>query len=851
MNRITLLAAVLVLFATSIPSVHAQDRSARERDLLVSLDVGYNTAFRDRSWVPVTVDIVNEQRDFEGYIEIRTFDFSNQQQSPSYILPAQCPKNSRKRFTLYAYVDGADRVEAWLFERGRRALDVPAYMKVQPIGEDDVLLLVLDDDPFNYGFLYAAVQRDGKVVRVSRHGLPTSDLERLPDIPQAYEAFDAIVFGDIDPERVAQRHRTLIENYVAQGGTLIVSTGANAVDYRGSWIEPLLGVTIGETALTTELALADAIPETTREGLRPERQAVYASLHAGSGVQSAGVGQSLALRRRLGQGNVYTIPIDATSHALQDTPGYQALWRDMLSARAEPEPQLNYEGFSNALVSALPNLSGVKIRPLGWVMTYLLLYLGVGVVANWLFWNLFKRREMAWLCLIGFSIAFTAYAMLFGRSGNLREAQQQTVGVVQIGADGTRAKVSAVTGILSSRTRTYSGTIDGERPVVRDAATRSTTQISAFSGMPGTVLNTRPFGWVQSEPNRIESLRIGASELRMVIVEGEERLDGGFNGIIERDAGGIRGEVINQTGYPLREAALVFDGTFFPMQVSGDRITIALNLDDVNRWRTDESRHPNQLQYLPYNWGIGADQVWNTVQMGLFTDESYQFDYELPPYVLAWSDDPPGVGLVPDQVMTSASARTLIAARVTLSDLSDSESDVPLAVNFGSEWLRSRDTPPMRFGQVATSNMAGPLRIRLPRGVDEDSEGELVVYLYWGMERDEFRAILAPKPEHDFASEGDAEWHRARLLGDESVTHGYLRFRSTYRVVDWREHLRTQGNDTYLEFGVSYSRSRPEDEEDRKFRDAGIHTWGEYSATALWIPQETGPEQTGVWPTWR
>ena len=173
-----------VCVAVACVSVSAQEtRSARERDLLIGLDVGYSTAFREKSWVPVTVEIINEQRDFDGYIEVRTFDFSKQQQSPSYRMRAQCPQNSRKRFTLYAYLDGTDTVEVWLFEGGRRATDAPAYMQVRPIAKEDALILVLDEDPFNYGFLYAAIQREGRAVRLSRHGLPMSDLDRLPDIP--------------------------------------------------------------------------------------------------------------------------------------------------------------------------------------------------------------------------------------------------------------------------------------------------------------------------------------------------------------------------------------------------------------------------------------------------------------------------------------------------------------------------------------------------------------------------------------------------------------------------------------------------------------------------------------------
>ncbi len=847
-NRIaaTLLAAAALLCAGAARGQDA--KSARDRDLFVGLDVGYNTAFRDRSWAPVTVEIVNEQRDFDGYIEVRTFDFSNQQQSPSYILPAQCPKDSRKRFTLYAYLSGVERVEAWLYERGRRALDVPAYMQVQPIGKDDLLLLVLDDDPFNYGFLYAAVQREGKVVRVSRHGLPTSDLERMPDIPQAYEAFDAIVLGDIDPDRIAQRHRALIENYVAQGGTLVVSTGANAADYRGSWVAPLMGAQIGEATLTTEGDLARALPDAARAGLRPERQAMLASLSPGDGATAAGDGVSLAVQRPLGTGRVYTVALDATSHALQDTAGYQALWRDMLTRRPDATATLNYEGFSNAIVQALPNLSGVTIRPLGWVMTYLLLYLAVGVVANWLFWNALKRREMAWLCLVGFSLAFTAYAMLFGRSGNLREAQQHTVGVVEMGPDGARAKVHALTGILTARTRTYSGTIEGARPIVRDAAGRSTA-INVFTGMPGGgSLDSRPFGWVQSDPARIQSFRVGASELRMVVLENERPVDGGFAGELQIDESGIRGELENATGFPLRDASLVFDGVFIPMTIREDRLLVSIGTAELHQRRSEDSNTAAQLQYVQYSWGQAPELVWGAVKAALFADDSFQFNFDLPPYVVAWSDEPPGIGFVPDAAMTETSTRTLVVSPVPVNDRRNKGSDVPLLVSFGGEWFRSRNAPPVRFGQVATASLSGSIRVRLPQDARE-GEGDVIVELYWGIERGERRAVLVPNSGASSATPEDVAWHEARFEGDERVDHGNVQTRSTYRIEDWADHLAPEGR--VVEFGVTFARVGEETSEERKFREAGIQTWGEYSATARWVPRATVTASTGEWPQWR
>jgi hypothetical protein len=546
---------------------------------------------------------------------------------------------------------------------------------------------------------------------------------------------------------------------------------------------------------------------------------------------------------------VYAIAIDATSHALQDTSGYQALWHEMLTRRTRSAPEPSYDAFIGALGQAMPNLSGVSIRPLGWVMTYLLLYLGVGVVLNWIVWNYFKRREMAWVCLIGFSFAFTAYAMFFGRSGNLREAQQQTVAVATLNEDGTRAQVRATTGILTARTRTYSGTIEGARPVVRDAAARS-TNINMFTGMPGPAIDSRPFGWVQSDPGRIESFRVGASELRLVTVEGERAIDGGIAGALELDASGLRGTLENKSGFGFTRASIVFDGAFIPMAISGNQLSVAASTSEISRLRENESVSPQQLQYLAYNWGSSHDTVWQAVQAALFVADGFQFNFDLPPYLIAWSDDSPGVGLVPDQTMTKSTVQTVVVSRLPVEDRRG-QSDLPVPVNFGGDWFRSREAPPTQFGQAATAGVHGPIRVKMPAEAWNTGDGELVIDLYWGVERDEFRVILTPHSDQQSATADEFAWHEARFKGDEQALRGTLQYRSEYRIRDWQAHRITEQDEFMLQFGVKYWRKRPEDDDDRKFREAGIETWGEYSATARWIPDETAKPESGEWPQWR
>ena len=156
LNRLLLLTlSVLTAFLAK-----AQNPNDLKDEVLISIDVGYNSAYRANSWVPVDVLVINEQDDLKGYVEVRSYDGVGSLMSPVYRLAVQCPRDSKKRFRLYAYMlKNTARVEGLLFEKGRLAVDAPAYIKVRPIRDDSLMVLLLDNDRLNYGFLFTTAQQ--------------------------------------------------------------------------------------------------------------------------------------------------------------------------------------------------------------------------------------------------------------------------------------------------------------------------------------------------------------------------------------------------------------------------------------------------------------------------------------------------------------------------------------------------------------------------------------------------------------------------------------------------------------------------------------------------------------------
>lgn len=854
-NAICFLTLVAGLY-TACGATAQLSADTKKKEIRLDVDVGYNTAYRNESWVPVEVIVTNEQRDFSGWIEVRTYDSSQRVQSPVYRVPAECPQNSRKRFVVNAYFDNVDRVEAWLYEGGRVAVDAPAFMQTTSIDREDFLALVLDDEPTDFGFLYAAVQREGQAVRLHRYGLPTSDLARLPSIVQAYDAFDAVILGDISPDRVSIHHRELLRQYVDRGGTLIVCTGLRTADYRGSWVEPLLGVELGGTESMNGTALAEAtLPQGARRDARADRQAVVARLTPVGDTVVTGGDRVLASRRDYGRGHVYTVAVDAAGHVLQDTPGYRLLWRSMLT-RGESAPALNVDYFANSISQLLPNLSGVTIRSLSWVMTYLLLYVGIGVIGNWLFWNYLKRREMAWVCMVIFSFGFTGYAMVFGRAGWNASAELQQIDVVHVPRARDRAEAHTLAGILTARTRTYSGALPAGDILVRDAAVMSADMFRQAMRMAAPVTDALPFYWYEQEQPRVERMRVGASELRLLYLRRPLPVEGGVSGLVTVAEDGIEAALQNQTGIPLEQASLLYNGYFFPLRATGrDTYVLAMNSRALTRFYRENAFDPNTLMYAAYGGRIDDQSMRDVAQAALFVDENVQIAYGQPAYFVGWGSGTRGSAFEPDQELKQGLHKTLLVAEVDLRDLQRGD-EFALSISLqrpANTWFR-----PMQVGLLDSrgrqrNNTPGSLLVQLPPGDLRPENGSLLITLLWSCGESGYRVQLAPPGAREAGEiEAMAEWHSTHAVQEEDQVGGHEDMRqTTYRIDDWTDYLDPNYDGDVLMFDVA---AVPEDSgagDAAASQGRRPDAIGEYSAAARYVYHETTKNTQGAWPQWR
>jgi len=832
------------MFLLDSISLAAAQNKKRNDEILLSINVGYNSAYREDSWVPVDLLVRNEQRDIDGVLEVRTYNSANQLQSPIYQIPADCPKDSTKRFRIMAYIDNASRVEAWVLENGRRAIDSPAFVQVRPIREKDLLALILDDDPLNYQFLNIVANNKNQGNRLFRHTISTQSMSALPDHAMAYDPFDFIVIGSIDPGRVAPEHRRLIGEYVESGGVLVVCTGLAGSQFKGTWVEELAGVKIGNLENVNETEIAERVfPRSLAANKPVDRDIVYTSLTPmDEKMLTYGTYETFATRRSLGAGFVCTFAVDTDSHAFQDSPQYQALWGQVITSREFDLP-LNYDLFSNSATQLIPHLSGISIRPLSFVLAYLTLYIVVGILLNWFFWNRFKRREMAWVCLVFFSVGFSAYAYYSGTSGWAKASERQQIDVIRLRPDTTNADYFGLVGVLTPRTRTFDAVQTNSELLMKDFAL-----ISQQNMYGGQRTERTPFVHVQGDEPRMERLGIGASELRFAAMQGKIQFPGKVSGELVDDGSKISGSFVDETGLTFGAFMLVYEGAILPLQKIDGVWKVNQTHNAIRRQYQNSSRGGYSSQFFNYPGGPQPD-TFSIIRRALFTEDvNYMIQDSYPPMLVAWGNEKTVDELKIDGKVVEKLGKTLLIAEVPLRlpnrrSYWEATSRKPLLVrdrqgNFSYSSYEKNDLDIWKAFD-SRSGLNNDSEILFPLWMMRDVESSVEIKLSAKTYEDANKVELILGDKRDV----DRQWHdehfvekKTRSMDDHTIVV------MTYKVDNWRDYT-AKFNERAMDLTVF---AAPIDSENTEVID--VRT--QYTLSAI----GSGTRQNsvkGVWSEWQ
>ncbi|MCB0212464.1 MAG: hypothetical protein KDJ52_24185 [Anaerolineae bacterium] len=548
-----LLAALLIIFIalTAAGSALAQTAAG----LSMTVQPAFGGDFKYGRWLPIFVTLENSGSDLKAELRARITSQSGQL---NFVVPAELPAGSHKRFTLYTLPNNFSRsIKVDLVQDDTELTS--QTVEISSVPNDRYFIGVIGDETANLSVL-SSINLPG---RRDNPELLNITLAEIPDRAEGLTLFDALILNAVDTGQLSPNQQSALQQWVVSGGRLVLGGGSRTALTLSGLPDALQPVTLsGQQELSALPALeqyADrAIPMTG-----PFLLAATKPVEAAATLLSETVNGSdqlpLIVEHKLGKGHVDFIALDLTSAPFSDWAGVTDFTERLLSPGAAwpnnlPPDIAPHQMRDSQITSALSNLPTLDLPSIRFLGILLIGYIILVGPLNYLLLRWLDRLAWAWITIPLLTLAFSG--MAYGVSYQLRGSDiiVNQLSVMELSQDGQVTDTETYVGIFSPSRRAYNVEVSG-RPLLRPLGE------GYYDPWSGEV-RVGNMSVVQSEPAQVSGLTVNQWSIQSFVAETalpdppqlEAQLD------INRER--LTGQLINQSSNTLEDVVIIFNMDF-------------------------------------------------------------------------------------------------------------------------------------------------------------------------------------------------------------------------------------------------------------------------------------------------
>lgn len=527
---------------------HAQEgERAAWGAVTLRAEAGLGGYARPGTWLPLHAWVENAGEEVSGRLEARV---GKPPAAIVYRRELRLAGGARQRHLLLVRVDNALR------DLPVHLGDAQVSVPVQMIDSNDRLVLAVSEDQSALNFLpmvqlaSAGTGARGMAPPRSVRVAHTTAAD-LYETALAYDSVDLIALGTASLRPLAPAQRDALRHFVEDGGTLLVSGGADVARLADPLLRDLLPV---RNATARPLASLAALGRRFGTPL-PANPAVVA---AAQPLPDAEVWVSqgdvpLVVSHPYGSGRVIFTAFDYDQAPVRGWTGQMALWKEILTRnRGEhflaTDPQRSLRVLA-MLAGAVANNASMDLPSARLIGLFFLAYILCLVPINYYVLRRLDRREYAWATTPGIVLLFCLLALGIGYGTKGRTARLYRLDFLEADAGARIASGASYLGLWSPGRHHYTL----EAPL----AMGLTEGGDPFGHAPDT--SVRGYTVAQSSGMRLEDVGLYMNSMRVFSARARQEIGGGVDADLRLDAGGLQGEIRNLSRLRL-EGGLVMNG---------------------------------------------------------------------------------------------------------------------------------------------------------------------------------------------------------------------------------------------------------------------------------------------------
>ncbi len=515
----------------------------------MDLEAGFDRWVRWGEWYPLRAVLENQGPDFKGRLVAQVVGQENT--ATEYGVEVVLPQGGKKEIILSLPVRDMNRkLEVRLDTGGKTVLSEKITLRVA--NQQDLLVAVLARDNTTLDHLASLQSANPNFRRRSEvMHLETRD---FPEEEAVLGTFGVIVINDMDTTQLSDQQLAGLENWVRQGGTLVIGAGPN---WRHTLAALPAGLVPFEVSGTKVLNNLSELEKMTGKRLPVGSATVVTGKPSGRVAIAAGQ-VPLLVEKKNGQGKVLFFTLDLALDPIAAWAGNTSLWKQLLDFDNPATISRNIKGspmFSDPgggmINEALRNIAALDLPSPKLLAVFLIGYIILVGPVMYLVLKKFDRRDWAWLAIPATVVLVAGAAYTLGFVGKGRDILTQNIAILPLNNQTKTVQVDTFMGIFAPSKDNYLVEIPG-RPLISPMFNYNGNYSYAYGpgpqGLAAPIVDARV---ITGANTTIEFNQVNMWTMRSLRYQQEISNPGSITGSLRAVNGRVIGTITNQTPYSL------------------------------------------------------------------------------------------------------------------------------------------------------------------------------------------------------------------------------------------------------------------------------------------------------------
>ena len=433
---------ILSIFILSlvIPNVKVNaSKNDSKYDLTISY--GIDGKYKALKYMPVTVQINNLEKDFNGEVEVRvTSDSSGGYNAYSKEVSASKGENISVTIPV-KFLDGNSNGAVCIIENGKVLYEKKLLISSGRVNEGNAFTGLLTDDPTALGYLGNITYFDSNYSSTGKMNCVNLTEDMLDEDGLSIDGLDVIIINNYNMANLNDNQYKSLNNWVNSGGTLLIGAGANESKTINNINKSFLNIASNGTM--------EQSVKTGSENLNLILSQI--SLEDSTVIVNSNENELVYSLDR-GEGKILITAFDLGLEPFISSNDAAIMLQNMLIETFDKIYEENYQGeyystsyeISNILGN-IPVENAVSPLTLGVVLGVYAILVGIVI---YLILKKMKKRDLTWVLIPATAVVFTVMIYLLGSKMKIKDVIVNSANIISVDEDG-RGQINSYIGIAS------------------------------------------------------------------------------------------------------------------------------------------------------------------------------------------------------------------------------------------------------------------------------------------------------------------------------------------------------------------------------------------------------------------